>query len=96
MFGVLIFLITLIFIYLFWNYCQKVFFTESQNNLPGPINLPFIGSYYVFWNSNDFLETVIKLTKNYLSPFQFRLGNKSFIVISEPNDAKVRLFTIIL
>ncbi|KAL0128599.1 hypothetical protein PUN28_003754 [Cardiocondyla obscurior] len=52
--------------------------------------------YYVFWNSNDFLETVTRLTKNYLSPFQFRLGNKSFIVISEPNDAKVRLFTIIL
>ncbi|XP_070518908.1 cytochrome P450 4g15-like [Cardiocondyla obscurior] len=91
MFNVLIFLTTVTLSYLIWDYCQKVLFTKSLNNLPGPINLPFIGSYYILWNRNDFLETLTRLTENYSSPFQSWIGNKLFIVIYEPDDAKTIL-----
>ncbi|XP_025268592.1 cytochrome P450 4C1-like isoform X2 [Camponotus floridanus] len=61
--------------------------------MPGPKSYPLIGSTYYFFrhNSKDFLDIVIKLTRDYLSPCKFCLGNKLVIVIYEADQIQAIL-----
>ncbi|KAG5305542.1 CP4C1 protein, partial [Acromyrmex insinuator] len=68
-------------------------FTFQTKPLPGPIRLPFIGSFFLFLYhySEDYLSVWTKFTETYSSPFQIWIGPKLFIVVHELDQIKTIL-----
>lgn len=68
-------------------------FYVLSSKIPGPYTLPMVGSAWRFLNKNpeEMMQTIIDLTKHYPSPMKFWLGTKFFIVIGDPENAKIIL-----
>ncbi|XP_025156901.1 uncharacterized protein LOC112589102 [Harpegnathos saltator] len=72
-------------------YRKRLRFMQAANALPGPKAYPIIGNAYYFFQTSfdDLLPCLYKLMDIYPSPFRLWMGNKLFIIISEPDQAKL-------
>ncbi|CAL1678402.1 unnamed protein product [Lasius platythorax] len=79
-------------IYFICNFCRLVS-VKMINTLPGPKALPLVGSVFYFLqrNPDEILGSLLKLVRDYSSPFQVWMGNKLFIGIYEPDQIKTIL-----
>ncbi|KAL6264444.1 hypothetical protein P5V15_004553 [Pogonomyrmex californicus] len=84
--------LTIVIIYFFCNWCQKVFFIKRLN-LPESKAMPLLGTSYIFLYGifGGVLNVVNKITENYPSPLQFHLAHKVLIGIYEPDQIKIVL-----
>ncbi|CAH1118516.1 unnamed protein product [Phaedon cochleariae] len=76
-------IITLWYILLLWKR-SKLYFHSW--NVPGPMNLPFIGIAYLFLGTNatDIMGTLIKIQKQYPNYFKAWFGPKLLYFLSDP------------
>ncbi|KAL6423973.1 hypothetical protein ACFW04_009718 [Cataglyphis niger] len=87
-------LISLVWIAISYFVCNfRLISIKMINPLPGPKALPLVGSafYFLQKNPNEILVSLLKLMRNYSSPFQVWIGNKLFIGIYEPDQIKIVL-----
>ncbi|XP_050461379.1 cytochrome P450 4c21-like [Cataglyphis hispanica] len=87
-------LISLVWIAISYFVCNfRLISIKMINPLPGPKALPLVGSafYFLQKNPNEILISLLKLMRNYSSPFQVWIGNKLFIGIYEPDQIKIVL-----
>ncbi|XP_070172546.1 cytochrome P450 4c21-like [Polyergus mexicanus] len=89
---VLLSLVWIAISYFVYNF-RRLVSIKMINSLPGPKALPLVGSafYFLLKNPDEILVFLLKLVRNYSSPFQVWIGNKLFIGIYEPDQIKTVL-----